>query len=516
MADNIFDENKNAANEISSNPYIKKEDRSEAAAPKANNPAENTQSAPDMASTEYSMVRPEGGTTYFRPQTQTAHSSGGTNPGGDTFRASNAQNGQTVQNPYGAYTAPGAAPYSQFNPQYGYNPVNPGADAYRKNRREKKRMSGDVIALICALCVVLSGAAGFGGAYVAMRNGPSFGGTVQNDPAVIYKSVSTDASAAATSVTDVVNTVADSVVEITTEFKSTGYFQYVSSGAGSGVVISENGYIITNNHVITDNNTVADNITVRLKSGDEYTASVVGHDADTDIAVLKIDATGLTAAVFADSSKLVVGQDVIAIGNPLGSLGGTVTTGIISALDREIDVGGTMMNLLQTNAAVNPGNSGGGLFNMSGELVGIVNAKSSGENVEGLGFAIPANDASKVAEELMTNGYVTGKAYIGVSLYYASDSYTAYRNFRNSSPGLYIAQVVEGYNDDVLKFGDRIIAVDGTEVSSADDVKAIVKKCEIGSTMKFSLYRDGKLIEVDVKCYEYKPEKTDVDFSEVQ
>lgn len=175
-----------------------------------------------------------------------------------------------------------------------------------------------------------------------------------------------------------------------------------------------------------------------------------------------------------------------------------------------------MMNLLQTNAAVNPGNSGGGLFNMSGELVGIVNAKSSGENVEGLGFAIPSNDASKVAEELMTNGYVTGKAYIGVSLYYASDSYTAYRNFRNSSPGLYIAQVVEGYNDDVLKFGDRIIAVDGTEVSSADDVKAIVKKCEIGSTMKFSLYRDGKLIEVDVKCYEYKPEKTDVDFSEVQ
>jgi len=169
-----------------------------------------------------------------------------------------------------------------------------------------------------------------------------------------------------------------------------------------------------------------------------------------------------------------------------------------------------------TDAVTNPGNSGGGLFNMSGELVGIVNAKSSGENVEGLGFAIPANDASKVAEELMTNGYVTGKAYIGVSLYYASDSYTAYRNFRNSSPGLYIAQVVEGYNDDVLKFGDRIIAVDGTEVSSADDVKAIVKKCEIGSTMKFSLYRDGKLIEVDVKCYEYKPEKTDVDFSEVQ
>ena len=283
---------------------------------------------------------------------------------------------------------------------------------------------------------------------------------------------------------------------------------------GSGFVLTEDGYIVTNHHVIAD----ADEgtVVVQFYSGEEYPAAIVGTDSMNDVALLKIEAEGLQTVTVGDSDEVEVGETVEAIGNPLGDLTFTMTAGYISALDREIDVGGTMMNLLQTNAAVNPGNSGGGLFNMSGELVGIVNAKSSGENVEGLGFAIPSNDASKVAEELMTNGYVTGKAYIGVSLYYASDSYTAYRNFRNSSPGLYIAQVVEGYNDDVLKFGDRIIAVDGTEVSSADDVKAIVKKCEIGSTMKFSLYRDGKLIEVDVKCYEYKPEKTDVDFSEVQ
>ena len=283
---------------------------------------------------------------------------------------------------------------------------------------------------------------------------------------------------------------------------------------GSGFVLTEDGYIVTNHHVVAD----ADEgtVVVQFYSGEEYPAAIVGTDSMNDVALLKIEAEGLQTVTVGDSDEVEVGETVEAIGNPLGDLTFTMTAGYISALDREIDVGGTMMNLLQTNAAVNPGNSGGGLFNMSGELVGIVNAKSSGENVEGLGFAIPSNDASKVAEELMTNGYVTGKAYIGVSLYYASDSYTAYRNFRNSSPGLYIAQVVEGYNDDVLKFGDRIIAVDGTEVSSADDVKAIVKKCEIGSTMKFSLYRDGKLIEVDVKCYEYKPEKTDVDFSEVQ
>ena len=201
--------------------------------------------------------------------------------------------------------------------------------------------------------------------------------------------------------------VADSVVEITTELITPGSFlnSYVSEGAGSGVIISENGFIVTNHHVIEG----ASNIVVRLTDGSEYRATLVGSDKTADLAVLKI-ATGekpLTYAKLGCSADLVVGEDVIAIGNPLGELGGTLTTGIISATERNIIVDGVEMTLLQTNAAINPGNSGGGLFNMAGELVGIVNAKMAGEDVEGLGFAIPIDYAYGVILDLVNYGYVT-------------------------------------------------------------------------------------------------------------
>lgn len=177
------------------------------------------------------------------------------------------------------------------------------------------------------------------------------------------------------------------MVEVTTEAVTTNAFfgQYVQSGAGSGVIITEDGYIITNNHVVSG----ASQVTVRTSDGTEYPATVVGADSKTDIAVLKIEATGLTPAVVGDSDSLQVGEFTLAVGNPLGELGGTVTDGIISALDREVTVENQTMNLLQTNAAVSPGNSGGGLFNERGELIGIVNAKSSGQNAEGLGLRDP-------------------------------------------------------------------------------------------------------------------------------
>lgn len=192
-------------------------------------------------------------------------------------------------------------------------------------------------------------------------------------------------------VAQVVDLVADTVVEITTTNVVTDIFygQYVTSGAGSGVIITENGYIITNYHVIDG----ARSVTVRLTDGSEFDADIVGGDQSTDVAVLKINATGLNAAVLGSSRSLVVGQEVVAIGNPLGSLGGTVTDGIISALDRSVVVDGHRMTLMQTNAAINPGNSGGGLFNRAGELIGIVNAKQSNTGIEGLGFAIPIDIA---------------------------------------------------------------------------------------------------------------------------
>lgn len=199
------------------------------------------------------------------------------------------------------------------------------------------------------------------------------------------------------SIPQVVELVADTVVEIITTNIVTDRFygQYVTSGAGSGVIIREDGYIVTNHHVI-DN---ARSITVRLTDGSEFSAYEVGSDVANDIAVIKINATGLTPAR-GSNKQLMVGQDVIAIGNPLGTLGGTVTNGIISALDRKIKVDGYEMTLMQTNAAINPGNSGGGLFNMSGELIGIVNAKQSDTGIEGLGFAIPIGVVNESLEKI--------------------------------------------------------------------------------------------------------------------
>jgi serine protease Do len=200
--------------------------------------------------------------------------------------------------------------------------------------------------------------------------------------------------------------VADSVVEITTEMNATGGFlnSFVSEGAGSGVIITEYGLIVTNHHVVDG----ASNIVVRLTDGSQYRATLVGSDRNSDLAVLKIDPAGkrLTVAPLGCSGDLVVGEDIIVIGNPLGSLGGTLTTGIISATERSIVVDGVEMTLLQTNAAINPGNSGGGLFNMAGELVGIVNAKMAGEDVEGLGFALPIDYAHGIIEDLINYGRV--------------------------------------------------------------------------------------------------------------
>lgn len=224
---------------------------------------------------------------------------------------------------------------------------------------------------------------------------------IKNDGSIdVNVEVGSTGNKANMTVSEVVKLVADSVVEITTSHVVTDrfYHQYVTSGAGSGVIISENGYIITNNHVIEG----ATDITVRLTDGRTFSARFIGGDAKTDVAVIKIQTTGLTFAKMGSSKNLVVGQDVIAIGNPLGSLGGTVTDGIISALDRTVTVDGTQMTLMQTNAAINPGNSGGGLFDMAGQLIGIVNAKQSDTGIEGLGFAIPIDVAWASAERILS------------------------------------------------------------------------------------------------------------------
>ncbi len=303
-----------------------------------------------------------------------------------------------------------------------------------------------------------------------------------------------------TDVSTVAANVSATVVEIRTETVQTGgYFQqYISSGAGSGVIISDDGYIITNNHVISG----ADTITVRTTDAKEYSAKLVGTDSETDVAVIKIEAEGLTPAIIGDSSRLIVGETVVAIGNPLGELGGTVTNGIISALDREITIDGDTMTLLQTNAAINPGNSGGGLFSLYGELVGIVNAKSSGNDVEGLGFAIPINNVYDVVQQLLEFGYVRGRPYLGIEPIEIRDVQTAYQ-YRVDSFGVYVKS--SELNKE-LQAGDRITAIDGVEITRIADIKTVLSKHAVGDILKITVSRGGKLVEVSATCYEKVPQ----------
>ena len=297
--------------------------------------------------------------------------------------------------------------------------------------------------------------------------------------------------------------VSPSVVVITTE--QVVYSQWswygqsqVESGAGSGVIISSDGYILTCAHVVSG----ASNITVSIGDKD-YPATLVGEDTTSDIAVVKVDATGLTPATVGDSDNLKVGESVMAVGNPLGELGGTVTSGIVSALNRSVTIQGTSstntMSLIQMDASVSPGNSGGGLFNMNGELIGLVNAKSSSSDAEGLGFAIPINDAIKVAQDLLENGYVSGRPYMGITYLAVTDAQTA-AQLNVTAYGVYVVDVVQGGPADKagLKTGDRIVSIDGTEIAQKDDLGTLIQQHAAGDTLSITVAREGQMQTVSL------------------
>ena len=359
----------------------------------------------------------------------------------------------------------------------------------------KKRKKTSKIGLIL-LCIVLGFISGFGGSIVAMKL------LNQNDgQEVIYQSVIlTDDKGNEIdqlSVKDIVLNVKNSVVEISTSVTKTSIFmgQYVTSGAGSGVILSEEGLIVTNHHVIDR----ADEISVRLSNGDEYKAKLIASDAQTDLAVIRIDAKDLQPAVLGSSDAMSVGESVYAIGNPLGSLGGTVTEGILSAKDREISIDGQNMTLLQTSAAINPGNSGGGLFNSKGELIGIVNAKSSGSDIEGLGFAIPIDIAKSVVNDLVENGRVSGRLVLGIS-YYEINSLTDALKYGVNAFGLLVEEVVPNSNAyrAGIRVNDVIVEVDGKQIATPDDLRNALSKHKIGDTMTFVVLRDRKYVELRV------------------
>ena len=426
------------------------------------------------------------------------------NPAGDTGYPNVGSSGMNTANTASAFS-------ESTQPSGGATPPPAGpqntAPAAPKNPKKPKKNAGKAVKSIVAL--VLAAAMGFMGGFVGARFGGNNKVIIQQVERSDSSSADSESAAEGTTVSSgmttaqVAKTVSPSVVVITTE--QVVYSQWswygqsqVESGAGSGVVISSDGYILTCAHVVSG----ASNITVTIGDTD-YPATVVGEDDTSDVAVLKIDATDLTPATVGNSDSLAVGESVLAVGNPLGELGGTVTSGIVSALNRSVTIQGTSstntMSLIQMDASVSPGNSGGGLFNMNGELIGLVNAKSSSSDAEGLGFAIPINDAIKVAQELLENGYVTGRPYLGITYLAVTDAQTASQLGVNAY-GVYVVEVVKGGPAEKagLQAGDRIVSVDGTEIASKDDLGTLMQKHAAGDTLSITIAREGQMQTVNV------------------
>ena len=407
---------------------------------------------------------------------------------------------------YGSYTQPtqhtqyGSVYANQQNSSY-TPPVAPV-----KPKKEKKGMGAGLVALLLVVCVLTSTTLGFLGAMLYTN----FSTTDSSAEAMVINKVDIDEKTAEKladkPTSQIADEVADTVVEITTEIMSTNSFygQYVSQGAGSGVIISTDGYIVTNNHVIDG----ASSITVTLRDQTTYEAQLIGKDSVVDVALLKIEATGLKAATFGDSDNLKVGDKAVAIGNPLGQLGGTVTDGIISALDRDVVIDGETMNLLQTDTAINPGNSGGGLFDGQGALVGVVVAKSSGEEIEGLGFAIPINDVIDIVDDLKEFGYVRGRVSMGVELIDLTNTMYSMYYYGNDEAGCYVYSVVPesaAYKVGIQK-GDRIVSIDSKAVTTTADVEAALDGKKVGDVVKVELERGSKTATIEIKLDEYIPE----------
>ena len=317
----------------------------------------------------------------------------------------------------------------------------------------------------------------------------------------------------------IVEIAAPSVVGIDVKFitQSSGYSwgwgsfgggSQEASSAGSGVIITSDGYIVTCNHVVEN----ANSILVTLNDDTEYEATIVGTDPRNDLAIIKIETADLIPATLGDSDMLTVGEDVIAIGNHLGELRGTATGGMISALNREVAIDTSNMVLLQHDAAVSPGSSGGGLFNSSGSLIGIVNAKASASNAEGLGFAIPVNSVKQIIDDLINYGYVKGRAYLGV--YTQNVTLQSDRGGWGGYFGGYgtscvqVAQVIKGCAAEQagIRANDLILAVGDVQITSNDVLSDAIGEYNVGDKAKLTIQRDGKQMEIEVTFGEYMPE----------
>lgn len=410
------------------------------------------------------------------------------------------------------------SPRSYYTP-----PQKEGPPKKVKPPKEKKKSSG-MIRLVCAClaCALLGGLGG--GAIVASQISDSNGNSSDAQDGVISVAPPSETqvpNAKPVSRTDVLTGAeiytlgCTQAVAITTEITYTNFLGMKTSVpvSGSGFIASKDGYIITNYHVIEEAYKGGYNISVVLYNGETYKAKIIGAEEQNDLAVLKIDAKNLSAATLGNSEDMQVGETVYAIGNPLGELSFTMTSGMVSALDREITTsskneGGTATtitnNMFQIDAAVNEGNSGGPVYNEHGEVIGIVTAKYSSAGVEGLGFAIPINDVVSIVNQLIENGYVSGKASFGITVTTVDSSVAQYYNMVE---GAYVYSVTAGSCSEKagLKVGDIITSINGETVRSSSELTNKKKDFKAGDSVTLKIYRAGEYYEMTVVLDEEVP-----------
>lgn len=369
---------------------------------------------------------------------------------------------------------------------------------------------GRVVALLLS-CAVISAACGFGGAILA-QNGSRTGKTTvqQSNRTATTVNVKKVDGQTLMSPAEVYSSTVNSVVSINCSAVSTNIFgqQTESASSGSGFIYTADGYIVTNQHVVAN----ASSINVTLYNGDTYPATLVGSDSDYDVAVLKIDAKDLPAVTLGSSTDVNVGDTVMAIGNPLGELTFSMSQGIVSCVNRAINVEGTPFNMIQVDASINPGNSGGPLMNLYGEVVGIVSAKYSSyanTTVEGLGFAIPINDVQSIIKDIIENGSVGNKAYMAITAGTMTQQMAAQYKI-NATEGVFVYSVEDGGAGDKagLKLGDVITKLNDTQITSMEDLSAAKKGFKAGDTVTLTVLRDGQEITTQL-TFDAQPQTTD-------
>ena len=368
-----------------------------------------------------------------------------------------------------------------------------------------------VTALVLA-CLVVGGAAGYGGAALAKSSRSGDTTINESDRPVTAVEVKKVDGKTKMQPAEVYASTVNSTVSINTASSGTNVFGQTTQTAssGSGFIITQDGYIVTNYHVVNGANTIK----VTLYNGDTYDATLVGGDSDYDVAVLKINAAGLTPVTLGSSADVNVGDSVLAIGNPLGELTFSMSGGYVSSCNRAINVDGTPFNMIQVDCSINPGNSGGPLMNLYGEVVGIVSAKYStysSTTVEGLGFAIPIDDVKSIITDIMENGAVTDKAYMAVTVGTMNAQLAAQYSF-DIDQGVFVYSVVSGGAGDKagLRLGDVITKMDDTTLTSRQDLSAALKGYRAGDTATLTVYRSGSYITTQI-TFDQQPQITGTD-----